>query len=126
MSAKHTKGPWMAAKNDFGTWEVGLSEAVPESGGGVSGCGDDGEYLRITVAGNKEEHDARLIAAAPDLLEALVAEERHQWAMRNLESVSDPLDERLLGLRMEVEKTASEANMLRKAAIAKATGKEPA
>lgn len=48
---------------------------------------------------------------------ALEAAERHRWAARNLEAISDPLDDRLLGLKMDVERTASEANILRKAAL---------
>ncbi len=68
------------------------------------------------------EANARLIASAPDLLVALEAEERHQWALRNREAISDPLDDRILGLKMEVERTATEAGNLRRAAIAKAKG----
>ena len=68
------------------------------------------------------EANADLFAAAPEMLAALEAEERHQWAVRNLEAISDPLDDMIPALRAEVERTRSEANELRREAIAKAKG----
>lgn len=67
-STQHSPGPWIFGENQFGTWEVGLSEGHPLAGGGVSGCGENGTYLRVTVSGSNEAADAQLIAAAPDLL----------------------------------------------------------
>ncbi|NGR09360.1 hypothetical protein G5B41_17610 [bacterium SGD-2] len=51
MEHKHTPGPW----------QIGIADW------------DENDDARYSLAGNKEVHigDARLIAAAPDLLEAL-------------------------------------------------------
>lgn len=76
MNSKHTPLPWHVARNDFGTWEIGLSEGYEDAGGGVCGCGENGEYLRVTVSGNNAEHDAEFIALACNshdrVLEALM------------------------------------------------------
>lgn len=67
-----TPGPWVYAVNDFGGHEVGLGASPAGSGGGVSGYRSiyqTDDYLRVTVSSHSTEADARLIAAAPDLLE---------------------------------------------------------
>jgi hypothetical protein len=77
--------------------------------------------VRLSWVSPEEYHaNARLIASAPELLEALKAEESHQQALRNFQSISDPLDDRLLGMKNEVDRTRSIANMLRREVIAKA------
>lgn len=59
-----------------------------------------------------------------DLLEALKAQERADWALRNFEAVSsDPLHPNIQALKLEMLKTRSDASILRKAAIAKAEGR---
>lgn len=61
--AKHTPGPWKSRRESAGAWKVG--------GGPI------GEYpicTRLSTVEHMEEEsyaNARLIAAAPDLLEAL-------------------------------------------------------
>ena len=71
------------------------------------------------------EANAHLIAAAPGLLESARLQERHEWAKRNLESIgADVLHSSRLALVMEVERTGHEASMARKAAIAKAEGRD--
>jgi hypothetical protein len=62
-----------------------------------------------------------LIKAAPELLEALIAQERADWARRNYESIScDPLHPDREALNLEMIQTMSHAAALRKEAIAKA------
>ena len=56
--SKHTPGPWNFRRNDY-YWEFG-NEEVQLGDVCASQCTDPG----------KEEANARLIAAAPDLLEA--------------------------------------------------------
>jgi len=57
MSAQHTPGPWIV-------------DAAAEV---VYGTSDEGEHIVVVYELNTNEADARLIAAAPDLLEALIA-----------------------------------------------------
>lgn len=59
MSAKHTPGPWIA-KAGIGRWNVTTS-AAPRSF----------NICSINTDREEQEANARLIAAAPDLLEAL-------------------------------------------------------
>lgn len=62
MSAKHTPGPWAltgwTAGDDFG-WSIRIADAPYR--------------LEVSAWCAESEADARLIAAAPDLLEALEA-----------------------------------------------------
>lgn len=62
MEAKHTPGPWEIEPSDDGQshW------IVPAASNGRGWVGD--RYMR--VSGPIDIHDARLIAAAPDLLAA--------------------------------------------------------
>lgn len=64
--AKHTPGPWVVSRK----FEVGpLSNADDQSSGMISPLAD--------VYGERREEDARLISAAPTMLEALLAAEKH-------------------------------------------------
>lgn len=72
---------------------------------------------RVNEAWNTRA-ETPLEALANRLADALEAEEKHQWAKRNREAISDPLDERILGLKMEVERTVHEAATLRRATLA--------
>lgn len=69
MSAAHTPGPWVAynptVSNNY--WAVGLENKYGNHG--VRCDGDVSEYMHIS--GICSSQDARLIAAAPELLEAL-------------------------------------------------------
>lgn len=110
MSPQHTPGPWYIAGPTQYLNQLRIGPCI-----GV-----------IYGAGKELEANASLIAAAPDLLEALKAQERHEWAKRNLESIgADVLHQAKLALVMEVERTGHEANAARKAAIAKAEGGQP-
>ena len=115
---KHTPGPWLA---DKATYHNGYVEHfVGRDGDAVAIAGD----ITDPETRQPSEANARLIAAAPDLLEAARLQERHEWAKRNLESIgADPLNPERLALVMEVERTGSAANMARKSAIAKAEGR---
>lgn len=104
---KHTPGPW----------HVDYAQGIIAA---------DGTVVAYVEADHSDTPtpDGNLIAAAPDLLEAARLQERHEWARRNLESIgADRLHPSRLSLVMEVERTAHEASMARKAAIAKAEGK---
>ena len=62
MSAQHTPGPWTQGTSENGVecvWLDGHTESVRD-------MGDDGTWIDCNTEAN-----ARLIAAAPDLLEAL-------------------------------------------------------
>lgn len=63
---KWTPGPWFAGQQPcqvaHGQWEVGLST-------GISSGARNGDYMLLS--GCCREADARLIAAAPDMAEAL-------------------------------------------------------
>jgi hypothetical protein len=69
-SGKHTPGPWLAAPNiaDEPAFAVGLSKWEDGTACGCDASGDD--YLLLTSC-NLTEANARLIAAAPDMLNDL-------------------------------------------------------
>lgn len=74
MSA-HTPGPWWPSKDSAGVWGVRTIRSLdyPDEVGGEWGayvCMGIGDHTSDRTRGN-EEANARLIAAAPDLLEAL-------------------------------------------------------
>ena len=75
MSKKYTKGPWNANFTRFSGWVVGFHITDPEHGSLRPIC----EAYDKTGAMNPDEiaANARLIAAAPELLEAL------KWAVDN-------------------------------------------
>lgn len=71
MEAKHTKGEWKARNND------NYCLVYSELHGGITLCNHEGKH--------KEEHEAnaKLIAAAPDLLEACA------WAIKQFKRLAD-------------------------------------
>ena len=71
MSAKHTPGPWMKAERLNGPWwHISSSHSV---GGRQAVACVHGESKRgATAYAEMFEANARLIAAAPELLESLV------------------------------------------------------
>lgn len=62
MSAKHTPGPWRVAENGFFAMAV-------ETSSGINITHEAGYGTRIS--GPEKEANARLISAAPELLQAL-------------------------------------------------------
>ena len=63
---EHTRGPWAAARSPSGYWSIGRASRHP----------DNVEFELFHIDGEPEGEDAanaRLIAAAPDLLAALEA-----------------------------------------------------
>lgn len=103
MSAKHTPGPWQLSVETPTIIKQDLS-SIGLSRGGVligSACGHESSGLYPTY--EQALANARLIAAAPELLEALVGF-MHEFG----------------------DKTDNNANVRKaRAAIAKATGHEP-
>lgn len=69
MESKFTKGPWvvktMPTENDFGIVSIGEYEISGQSFYDIINIGEDGPI--------EETANLKLIAAAPDLLEALQA-----------------------------------------------------
>ena len=108
MEAKHTPGPWSLAevKNDSGR----ITHLVPIDSEKLSllTVVDDGEtYFGAVYL----DSDARLIAAAPDLLKAALIFEEYCDAMDAGDDVTAMLK-------------YAEAQTARRAAIAKATGEQ--
>jgi len=76
MTHTHTPGPWNADKNFMGPDTYGDGNSIPvfPRGGGVAICdvvAVTGEGLSMPDVQARAEANARLISAAPDLLEAL-------------------------------------------------------
>jgi len=104
-AAKHTPGPWSAERGAYGDWfinaadgSVWIAKTVPM------------RDLMTKLAIFETEHDARLIAAAPDMLAALQAMSTSFHDVEHMGGLDD-------------HKTIA-ANMAR-AAIAKATRGTP-
>lgn len=67
---RHTPGPWIVNPDTFGTGKY------PAEGLSVRGCNSEGvnmiAFLWTTSVEEEQSANANLIAAAPDLLEALL------------------------------------------------------
>lgn len=107
MKAKHTPGPWTLTADGAG-WYI---ECSPERGHSVA-------YIRAEIgeedpdtSDDEKEANARLIAAAPELLDALIA----------LLGVA-PSKAPGAGLIVEAEEKHANALQAARAAIKKATG----
>ena len=59
MSTQHTPGPWSYLAGDGLAWRPSVQRAT------------EGGFVVVGLSRNREEADAKLIAAAPELLEAL-------------------------------------------------------
>lgn len=83
-AATHTPGPWWPLQNSAGAWMVATYRDSDEQAndkriGSTSGaiiCTSIGDYTEARTSGN-EKANARLIAAAPDLLQALIDIEKY-------------------------------------------------
>ena len=100
MTVKHTPGPWFYAESEVGTPFVD-SESV-------------GDLSAVALPIDEQKANARLIAAAPDLLAAL------RTAEASLADIGDADREPDVEW---CERRAAEALPLVRAAIAKARGK---
>ena len=97
METKHTPGPWNSRIKSERTWNVGVYDAQGNEVAHVS--------VKSALTAHRRDADARLIAAAPDLLSAL----------QQIEC----LDDSVIGVnRIEY------ARNIARAAIAKATGEQ--
>lgn len=114
MTTKHTPGPWELQVGEDACFHKGNRFAITKSGE------DDGEPWNVTIAevwpsDNGADHaDARLIAAAPELLAALQEIiPAYLGALAEASRTdSEPYEESPAGLMLS----------LARAAIAKATG----
>ena len=97
MNDRHTPGPWFVVYEPYGDQDAGI-EGYEPSGDLVQGSPTSREFVNLTLDAN-----ARLVAAAPELLEAL------QYALKELTACKD--------LGMSLNKSIELAT----AAIAKAT-----
>jgi hypothetical protein len=111
---KHTPGPWRVRTIDGSIGHVETLDGVAVANAEIVGT------LRQPNTAERKAN-ARIISAAPEMLEALIAQERADWARRNYESIScDPLHPDREALNLEMIQTMSHAAALRKEAIAKA------
>ena len=94
MKTQHTPGPWFIERRTYDN-ETTYYGVTASDGHGWSG----NRYM--SVSGCIDEHDARLIAAAPELLEAL---------------------QKIAGNTYDEWTNGAEAARIARAAIAKATG----
>jgi len=109
MSAKHTEGPWMA--NGYNIYQSGRKGTRHVAEVAYTGPHHTPPHEYPASCRLQDEANARLIAAAPDLLEALGSLSRH----RPLMGSTGEYREGQLDLLQSIERIA-------KAAIAKATG----
>jgi hypothetical protein len=124
---KHTPGPWVleTVKTSCGICHK-IGPFPPRQNGGKirHACLYSDYDYALNPSDLQLLANARLIAAAPDLLEALKAQERAEWARRNLDALNaDPLHPDRLALVIELQRATTIANMLRESAIAKAEGR---
>lgn len=63
MNTEHTPGPWSYGQDGIDCWTLFFDDSG-------DGCGD-GEVYISDAADDNSEANARLIAAAPDMLQAL-------------------------------------------------------
>lgn len=129
METKYTPGPWWASRSKItGSWSVRTLRDNDAEDSRHVGC-DTGAYVCMGVgdhteqrtSGDTYEANARLIAAAPEMYEALKAAERAAQELLDtpwLPSQGTTLDE-----ITSVKRLALDARDAARAAIAKAEGK---
>lgn len=104
---KHTPGPWMHGNSDKPVSLMAVCFGAGTAGGTVVRFAESGD-----ISFDETMANARLIAAAPDLLAALLELSQHftgEW-------VNDPRSQ------SEIDDHYVEAQAIARAAIAKATG----
>ena len=69
--SEHTPGPWMFECEDVGTY--GSNFWLESEAGEEIICESENEYQGVLIKGNDFVANARLLAAAPDMLDALKA-----------------------------------------------------
>lgn len=103
MKAKHTPGPWHV--------QPGRLHLVDDANG--QGVADTHNYWRADSTEEREQANARLIAAAPDLLAALT-------------HLLDMMHPHLLDLEGDMGRDLADAMQSARTALAKARGEEGA
>jgi len=105
----HTPGPWTEKQRDPTSGQMVLPNGIRYNSGSVGVVDCDGRWIAIVRSQSREGmHNARLIAAAPELLEAL---EDAEFLLRKLGQKAGPM-------RDSCKRSAEDA----RAAIAKAKG----
>lgn len=94
MNTKHTPGPWSLHKR-------GPAERY-EVQHGIPG---NGSPICVTFCGSQQEANARLIAAAPELLDAL---KKTRAALLCADAAGIPVDEELAQLDAAIAKATGE------------------
>lgn len=93
MSGRHTPGPWFSTDSKWNTGKMGGGYIRAESGPFVAACMHMNERRKMPFEAN-----ARLMAAAPDMLEAL----QGMIAYHSASIINDPT----LHAKMEAARTA--------------------
>jgi len=121
--AKHTPGPWMA-KHREGSDGMWRTEVFSPTYGGIATCDWTPQNLGLGVTGTYREANARLIAAAPLLLEKLETLLSADAALRHATFRPYPAGEWYAQetLIRELGEKAREAREAARAAIAAAKG----
>lgn len=96
---KHTPGPWHVHAVDESPWYV-----IEANNGFVAQCDDDG----CLITKQDATHNARLIAAAPDLLEALGAFVEQATKVEGFPASYEPYSGALVLARAAIAKAKGE------------------
>lgn len=99
MSARHTLGPWKVSENKF--WKTNPFSVTTRKCG-IHGVAVANLPARKTVSENERRANAHLIAAAPELLEAL------KTLPQSLASTDDDLNRWLEKARAAIAKAEGE------------------
>jgi hypothetical protein len=105
---KHTPGPWVAAANKvYGPFQVRVAHCGRDSG--------------LQTTPQEDDANARLIAAAPDLLEVALLDQEVSNLLDELASCKDGMLR--VGIENRLDVVRDQKAVVRRAAIAKAEGR---
>ena len=101
MTTQHTPGPWVTSKGAYGALHVGPAKLDHPGREAAQYAAERGRDLLA-----QREADAALIAAAPDMLAALVDAEKEMsgWTWSSGAEGKGPYDARLARIRAVITK----------------------